>query len=61
MKQQIAKNNGKYYRVDNRQMRYFPMKKVEAELALATQAATEVPYLPFSRGDLWFTHMNKAK
>ncbi len=49
---QIAQNEGRFYRVALRQFRYFPMKRAEAELALATGKAVEVAYLPFSRPDL---------
>lgn len=49
---QIARNEGRFYLVSIRQMRYFPMKRAEAEMLLATGEAIEVAYLPFSRSDL---------
>lgn len=50
---QIAQNNGRYYRVSMRQMRYFAIARVEALQLLARGEAQEVPYLPFSRPDLY--------
>ena len=52
---EISKNyeTNRFYRVDLRQCRYFPMKKEAAEFALATGKATECEYLPFGRPDLW--------
>jgi hypothetical protein len=50
---EIAQNNGRFYRVSWQQMRYFPVAKAEAQLLLATGQATETPYLPFSRPDLY--------
>jgi hypothetical protein len=57
---EIAKNydTNRFYRVDLRQMRYFPIKKEVAEIALATGKATECEYLPFGRPDLW--HASRA-
>lgn len=52
MKKQIAQNEGRFYRVDMRQMRYFPIARKTAELLLATGQAIEVAYLPFGRSDL---------
>lgn len=49
---QIAQNNGRFYRVDMRQMRYFPISRAVAELSLANGNAVEVPYMPFGRGDI---------
>lgn len=56
MKKQIAQNEGRFYRVDMRQMRYFPIARKTAELLLATGQAVEVAYLPFSRPDLHQAH-----
>lgn len=53
MPKQIAQNEGRFYRVDMRQMRYFPIARKAAELMLATGEAVEVAYLPFSRPDLY--------
>jgi hypothetical protein len=50
---QIAQNDGRFYRVDMQQARYFPVKKVEALAMLADGSAVEVPYLPFGRPELW--------
>ena len=51
---QIATDGTRYYRVSTRQFhRYFPIAKKEAESLLASGQAQEVPYLPFSRPDLW--------
>lgn len=49
----VAQNNGRYYRVSMRQMRYFPIARAEAQLLLATGEAYEVAYLPFGRPDLY--------
>lgn len=55
MKLQIAMNpaTSRWYRVSRLQMRYFPIPRHEAIDLLATGQAREVPYLPFSRPDLW--------
>ena len=53
MPKQIAQNEGRFYRVDMRQMRYFPIARKAAELMLVTGEAVEVAYLPFSRQDLY--------
>ena len=65
---QIATDGTRYYRVCTRQFhRYFPIAKKEAESLLAKGLAKEVPYLPFSRPDLWEaykvaqTAINRAK
>lgn len=50
---EIAKNNGRYYRISKLQMRYFPIARRDAEALLATGAAVEAPYLPWSRPDLY--------
>ena len=52
----IAQNNGRYYRVSMRQMRYFPIARAQAQLLLSTGEACEVAYLPFSRPDLYEAH-----
>jgi len=49
----IAENKGRFYRVSVQQMRYFPIRKADAELLLATGQARKTPYLPFSRPDLY--------
>jgi hypothetical protein len=51
--EQLAQNNARWYRVSMQQMRYFPIKRSEAEFMIATKMAQEVPYLPFSRPDLY--------
>jgi len=50
---QVAQNNGRYYRVSRLQMRYFPMRRVEAQALIAAGEAREVPYLPYGRPDLY--------
>lgn len=57
----IAQNNGRYYRVELRQMRYFPIKKTVALAALADGTATEEAYAPFTRGDLQIALMEANK
>jgi|FreactcultuFSWF8_1027224.scaffolds.fasta_scaffold01307_9 hypothetical protein len=46
---QLAQNNGRFYKVSIRQMRYFPVKKVVALAMLADGSAIEVPYMPFGK------------
>ena len=46
---QLAQNNGRFYKVSIRQMRYFPVKKVVALAMLADVSAIEVPYMPFGK------------
>lgn len=60
---QIAQNyeTGRFYRVELRQSRYFPIAKTTAELALATGEAILVDYLPFSRPDLMIAYMYAQK
>lgn len=48
---QIAQNNGRYYRISLH--RYFPIARAEALRLLASGEGREVPYLPFSRPDLY--------
>lgn len=50
---QLATDGTRYYRVSVRQCRYFPIGRKQAESLLASGQAQEVPYLPFSRPDLW--------
>lgn len=50
---QLATDGTRYYRVSMRQFRYFPIARKQAESLLASGQAQEVPYLPFSRPDLW--------
>jgi len=50
---QIAQNKGRFYRVDVRQMRYFPIAAIRAQAMLAAGEAFEVAYQPFSRKDLF--------
>lgn len=52
---QLAMNpaTSRWYRVAHLQMRYFPIPRHEAIDLLASGDAREVPYLPFSRQDLW--------
>jgi len=49
----ISTDGTRYYRVSMLQCRYFPVARKYAESLLATGQAQEVPYLPFSRPDLW--------
>lgn len=54
---QIATDGTRFYRVSMSQYgRYFPIARKQAENLLATGQAREVPYLPFSRPDLWEAH-----
>ena len=46
---QLAQNNGRFYRVSLRQMRYFPIKKVAALAMIADGSGIEVPYMPFGK------------
>ena len=51
---QLATDGARWYRVSVRQYhRYFPIGRKQAESLLASGQAQEVPYLPFSRPDLW--------
>ena len=50
---QLSTDGVRWYRVSMQQARYFPIGKKEAAALLATGQAVEVPYLPFSRPDLW--------
>ena len=51
---QLATDGARWYRVSVRQFhRYFPIGRKQAESLLASGQAQEVPYLPFSRPDLW--------
>jgi hypothetical protein len=45
--------NGRWYRVERTQMRYFPINRLDAIEMLRAGKAREVPYLPFSRPDLY--------
>lgn len=54
---QLATDGTRWYRVSVRQgYRYFPIGRKQAESLLASSQAQEVPYLPFSRPDLWKAH-----
>jgi hypothetical protein len=51
---QLATDGTRWYRVSVQQgYRYFPISRKQAESLLAANEAQEVPYLPFSRPDLW--------
>jgi len=51
---QLATDGTRWYRVSVQQgYRYFPICRKQAESLLASGQACEVPYLPFSRPDLW--------
>lgn len=50
---QLATDGTRWYRVSMRQYRYFPIGRKQAESLLAAKQAQEVPYLPFSRPELW--------
>jgi len=51
---QLATDGTRWYRVSVQQgYRYFPISRKEAESLLAAKEAQEVPYLPFSRPELW--------
>lgn len=53
-KTKLAMNpNGRWYRVSTTQGRYFPINRLDAIEMLRSGAATEVPYLPWSRPDLY--------
>ena len=54
---QLAQNEGRWYRVEKRQSRYFPISTIKALALLATGDAFEVAYLPFSRPDLLRAYM----
>ncbi len=45
--------NSRWYRVSTTQMRYFPINRLDAIELLRSGKAREVPYLPFSRPDLY--------
>ena len=51
---QLSTDGTRWYRVSVQQgYRYFPISRKQAESLLASGQAQEVPYLPFSRPDLW--------
>lgn len=50
---QIARNGNRFYRIYPGSSRYLPIARREAEEMLASGDAREVPYLPWSRPDLY--------
>lgn len=49
----IARNNNRFYRIYPGSHRYLSIARQKAEAMLASGEAREVPYLPFSRPDLY--------